>query len=103
MSIRINKDKCVRCKKCTGICPGNLIEFIDGEIKILYPNYCWGCTACLKACGFQAIELSLTSEQGSNGSTLTLVENKDYVDWKIKKSNGQERSIRTIRKQANKY
>ncbi|MGB3366193.1 MAG: 4Fe-4S dicluster domain-containing protein [Acidaminobacteraceae bacterium] len=103
MSIRINQDKCRKCKKCTFICPGNLIDMENDKIKILYPHYCWGCTACLKVCPYEAIEFSLTKEQGTNGSKMTLKANEDQVDWKITKANGDVKVIRTFRRDANKY
>jgi len=103
MSIRINQDKCIKCKKCTLVCPGNLIDMIAQEIKILYPHYCWGCTACLKACPYEAIEFFLTKEQGGSGSKMTLKENEEHVDWKITKPNGDVNVIRTFRRDANKY
>ena len=42
MSIAINKEKCVSCKKCTLACPGNLIKIGD-DLKafIHYPTDCW--------------------------------------------------------------
>jgi len=49
MSISINKDKCVGCRKCANVCPGNLIKMDDeNRAFIKYPKDCWGCTSCIK-------------------------------------------------------
>ena len=34
MSIRINKDKCIGCGKCTQVCPGTLIALEEGRARI---------------------------------------------------------------------
>ena len=43
MSIRINKNKCVGCKRCLDVCPGSLIKTDEtGKAYIKYPKDCWG-------------------------------------------------------------
>ena len=81
MSIAINKEKCVSCKKCTLACPGNLIKIGD-DLKafIKYPTDCWGCCSCIKECGTSAIALYLTICTG-----LFFFEN--YIDINPKDSN----------------
>ena len=71
MSIRIDKDKCIRCGKCIKVCPGSLIyKDEDKKAYIKYEDSCWGCTACLKECGSSAITyfLGREKEMGSIGN-----------------------------------
>ena len=104
MSIDISKGKCVGCKKCLSVCPGNLIKLgEDGKAYIKYPKDCWACTSCLKECKFDAISLYLGADVGGMGSKLSTSIKGDNVHWKIKKSNGEEYIIDVNGKDANKY
>ena len=48
MSIRIDRDRCIRCGACSEICPGNLINrAVDGTVYLIHPEECWGCASCL--------------------------------------------------------
>ncbi|MFQ7240400.1 MAG: 4Fe-4S binding protein [Roseburia intestinalis] len=41
MSIAINKSKCVKCRRCIEVCPGNLIKAdADGKAYIKEPRDC---------------------------------------------------------------
>ena len=105
MSIAINKDKCIGCKKCLSVCPGNLIKLTDDGKKVYmkYPKDCWGCSSCIKECPTNAISLYLGADIGGRGSSLTVKLNKDNADWKIEESNGTEHLIKINRKDSNKY
>ena len=35
MSIAINKDKCVGCRKCSQVCPGSLIKLDENNMSLL--------------------------------------------------------------------
>lgn len=86
MSIRINKNKCVGCKRCLDVCPGSLIKTDEtGKAYIKYPKDCWGCTSCLKECKTGAIAFFLGADIGGMGSEMTVNESKDTILWKIKK------------------
>lgn len=103
MSIRINQEKCVGCNRCIGICPGNLIyKNQSNKAYIKYEESCWGCTACLKECAFEAIEYYLGEDIGGQGAYMTVKEKQKNIIWKIYKSN-KVIEIETSRSESNRY
>lgn len=51
MSISINKEKCIGCRKCINVCPGSLLKADENnKAYIKYPKDCWGCSSCIKEC-----------------------------------------------------
>lgn len=46
-SLKINKDKCIKCKKCENLCPSKSIH-ISPELKI--SNDCTFCQRCINIC-----------------------------------------------------
>lgn len=86
MSIKIDKNLCAGCMKCTEVCPGSLIK-IDKDKKayIKYPDDCWGCSSCIKECKKSAIKFYLGADMGGRGSTLSVKKEGDIVHWIIKK------------------
>ncbi|MEE0933420.1 ferredoxin family protein [Clostridium sp. D43t1_170807_H7] len=104
MSIAINKEKCVSCKKCTLACPGNLIKIGD-DLKafIKYPTDCWGCCSCIKECGTSAIALYLGADIGGRGSLMTVKNNDGILRWTIEETNGNKHYIDINPKDSNKY
>lgn len=104
MSIKINKDKCIKCNLCLNICPGNLIGLDEnGRAEIIYPKDCWGCCSCVKECQYDAISLYLGADIGGKGSLLNIKKQGDILNWKIEKANGNEVIIQVDSKESNKY
>lgn len=82
MSIKINLQKCIGCKKCIDICPGNLIkEDSNGKAFIKEVKDCWGCTSCIKECNFSAIEFFLGEDIGGTGGKMIAEESDNKVKW----------------------
>ena len=72
MSIRINQDRCIGCKRCVSVCPGSLIDINEtGKARMHYPKDCWGCVSCVKECPVQAIDFYLGADMGSE-ETITI-------------------------------
>lgn len=104
MSIRINQDKCIGCKKCVAVCPGSLIKLgEDKKAYIKYPKECWGCSSCLKECKSEAITFYLGADIGGRGSSMHTVYEGDIVHWIIEESNGKLHQIDVNRKDSNQY
>ena len=104
MSIRINKNKCVGCKRCLDVCPGSLIKTDEtGKAYIKYPKDCWGCTSCLKECKTGAISFYLGADMGGAGSTLSVKSKGDIREWCVTSPDGSVQVIEVNKKDANKY
>lgn len=108
MSIRINREKCIGCKKCMSVCPGSLIAEKEGKACMKYPRDCWGCVSCVKECPVGAIDFFLGADIGGNGSILNVEYEGDILHWKIQthdSSTGemQEICIDVNSKNANNY
>ena len=103
MSIKIDKNLCAGCRKCTEVCPGNLIKVgSDKKAYIKYPDDCWGCSSCVKECKVNAIKFYLGADMGGRGSTLSVKEDGDIVHWIIEKDN-EQKVINVNKKNANAY
>lgn len=99
MSIAINKSKCVKCRRCIEVCPGNLIKAdADGKAYIKEPRDCWGCTSCVKECRAEAIDFFLGADIGGRGSTLTTREDGDYRLWTVTAPDGNKTVVRINKK-----
>lgn len=104
MSIRINKDKCIGCKRCISVCPGSLISLNSNKkAKIIRYKDCWGCTSCIKECPVYAIEFFLGADMGGNGATMHTEQKGDILNWIIDKQNKERVTIKVNKKEANKY
>ena len=53
---KLNKDKCKKCGECAKVCRENAIVFVKGEYPIFITEQCIGCSACMIACSYGAIE-----------------------------------------------
>lgn len=104
MSIIINESKCVGCRKCLSVCPGNLIKVNETDkVYMKYPKDCWGCTSCIKECNYGAIALYLGADIGGVGSKLTVKNRKDFMYWEIETSNKEVYTIEVDKTASNKY
>ena len=104
MSILIDKEKCIGCGKCCGVCPGTLIKKDDnGKAYIKYPKDCWGCTSCIKECPVHAISFYLGADIGGMGSMVHTESEGDILRWIIEKPGGDIGEIDIDRKESNKY
>ena len=103
MSIKINKSKCVGCRKCIEVCPGNLIKIDSGKAFIKRERDCWGCTSCLKECKQEAIEFFLGADIGGKGTILTYKEDGAIKHWIFTDAKGESKTIDINSLESNKY
>lgn len=60
-SIKIDREKCIKCKKCIEACRRDVLipDDQDGGIPIvLYPDECWYCGCCVQECERNAISFN---------------------------------------------
>jgi NAD-dependent dihydropyrimidine dehydrogenase PreA subunit len=55
VEIKINYDKCVRCKECVKACYYGVLEWLDDMPIIVNPKNCALCLECEKKCFVNAI------------------------------------------------
>lgn len=104
MSILIDKNKCLGCKKCIAVCPGNLIKRdAEGKAYIKYPKDCWGCSSCVKECKYEAIAFYLGADIGGKGSKLNVRQEGDVMKWRVEKTNQRVTVIAVNCKDSNQY
>lgn len=104
MSIRIDETRCVGCKACMDICPGNLLgRGKEGKASLKRPQDCWGCAACLKECPAGAISLVLGPDMGGSGERLTVRKDGSRYLWEVDDGKGHVRKLATDTRRANGY
>ncbi len=55
MPVEVNKDICIGCGACCGVCPVGALE-LDAEGKAeSNPDVCIDCGACMSTCPMEAI------------------------------------------------
>lgn len=57
----VNKDKCVGCKKCIGVCPKEAIS-LEEKKSFIDKAKCIGCGECMTVCPVKAIEMNTKEE-----------------------------------------
>ena len=104
MSIRINTEKCVGCKRCINVCPGSLIELNQAKkAYIKYPKDCWGCVSCVKECKVKAIDFFLGADIGGRGSKLNIEMKDKFIYWNLTKLSGEQLTIEIDKTKSNQY
>lgn len=104
MSIRIKSEKCVGCRKCIEVCPGNLIKTDrQGKAVIKREKDCWGCTSCLKECKAGAVQFFLGADIGGRGSSLSVETKGDIRIWTVTDPGGNIKQIEVNGKDSNQY
>lgn len=56
MAVQINRERCVKCAGCVGVCPQNILDFVGGRIVV--DKTCTDCGICVKFCPVSALSLS---------------------------------------------
>lgn len=51
----VDRDKCMRCGACVGVCPENAIFLREFTLEI--DDSCTGCELCVKGCPVDALEM----------------------------------------------
>lgn len=104
MSIKIDGAKCTACGKCRNVCPGSLLYKEEaGKTVNRFPKDCWGCTACVKECGFGAITYYLGADIGGRGTAMHTRKEDGLLHWIFTRPNGEEKTITVNSKESNKY
>lgn len=104
MSVEIDREKCVGCRRCHDVCPGSLIKIgSDDKAFIKYPKDCWGCTSCVKECPAHAVRFFLGADIGGMGSVLHIEKNGELLDWVIERYDGENIVVSVDPKESNKY
>ncbi len=58
MPITIDKDVCLGCGACVGVCPTGAIELgEDGKAGVVNPDVCAECGACVGTCPVSAVTM----------------------------------------------
>jgi len=55
MPAKVNKDTCIGCGACVGVCPVEAIKLEDDGKAVVDENVCIDCGACVATCPVGAI------------------------------------------------
>ncbi|PTW00116.1 dissimilatory adenylylsulfate reductase beta subunit [Halanaerobium saccharolyticum] len=100
MAVKIDKNICDGCPdynqgRCERICPGSLISKQGKKAKIIRPEECWDCAACVKACPRNAISLYLPEEVGGRGTELKVQQKNKRSIWIFDREDGSRKVYKT--------
>lgn len=56
MPVKVEKDLCIGCGACTGVCPVNALTLDDEGKSECNADLCIDCHACIGTCPVEAIE-----------------------------------------------
>ncbi len=54
MVVKINRDKCMYCGGCVGLCPVNALTL--QEVRLVVSNKCTECGICIQFCPVGALQ-----------------------------------------------
>ena len=57
MAVHVNKDKCITCVGCVGVCPQNALDYV-GTAIVVDEKECNECGICVRFCPMAALALS---------------------------------------------
>jgi adenylylsulfate reductase subunit B len=90
MGAWVDQERCDGCGACMKICPGDLLHLNDDKkAENRYPNECWHCMACSKACSKQAVVVNLPFTIANRGARLTPKVGTKGIRWQCITENGE--------------
>jgi len=57
VTLKLDADKCIGCRRCTEVCPHGVFAATDGKASIIERNWCMECGACQNNCPANAISV----------------------------------------------
>jgi adenylylsulfate reductase, subunit B len=105
MPVIVNPNTCDGCGNstqppCVRMCPGDLIvkDMKTNKAYLKYPEDCWDCLPCVKACPEEAIVFKLSYQFGSPEASLVphVHARKNQIEWELTDIQGNKESF-TIR------
>ncbi len=97
MPVWVDPEKCNGCygaaqPPCLRMCPGDLIvkDMKADKAYLKYPEDCWDCLPCVKACPEEAIEFVLSYQIGFRNARLIphVAKGRDKITWECHDSRG---------------
>jgi adenylylsulfate reductase subunit B len=67
------------------------------------PQDCWGCTSCLKECGFGAISFYLGADIGGRGSVMRTEQKGTVRRWFVERDGTVILSVDVDKTRSNQY
>ena len=53
----IEDDRCTNCRECAKVCPKDVLDTDEGDVRVMNPHFCTGCESCQAVCPVKAIEV----------------------------------------------